>query len=263
MATDPTRAEPEGTDAEGAGPGRIEPGRTHSGRTHSGRTDPGRTDPGRTDPERPDLDDALDGDLDDGRLIERSLREPERFAVLFDRYADRVHRYLVRRVGPAEADDLVSGTFLTAFEQRGGFDTARAGCGALPWLLGIATNLVRGHRRAEARRWKALARTRPDEAETSPAERVVARLDATAAARPLTAALKAMPPGDRDCLLLFAWADLTYTEIAAALDIPVGTVRSRIHRARGRLRAHLRLPDGGSHEDSDGIPIAERSDHRE
>ncbi|GAA3949510.1 hypothetical protein GCM10023085_35060 [Actinomadura viridis] len=257
MATDPTRAEPEGADRGLTEPGRTEPGGAGpegpepqgTGRTGREPEGPGRIDPG--------------GDLDDGRLIERSLREPERFAVLFDRYADRVHRYLVRRVGPAEADDLVSGTFLTAFEQRGGFDTARAGCGALPWLLGIATNLVRGHRRAEARRWKALARTRPDEAETSPAERVVARLDATEAARPLTAALKAMPPGDRDCLLLFAWADLTYTEIAAALDIPVGTVRSRIHRARGRLRAHLRLPDGGPHEDSDGIPIAERSDHRE
>jgi RNA polymerase sigma-70 factor (ECF subfamily) len=188
----------------------------------------------------------------DAELIERSLRAPEAFAALFDRYADRVHRYLARRVGPNEADDLVSGTFLAAFEQRGRFDPARSEAGALPWLLGIATNLVRGHRRAEARRWKALARARPEGAEASPAERVAARVDAGAAARSLTGALAGMQPGDRDALLLLAWADLTYAEIATALEIPVGTVRSRIHRARGRLRLHV-----------DGTHIAERSDDGE
>ncbi|MFI0354628.1 RNA polymerase sigma factor [Actinomadura sp. 9N407] len=192
------------------------------------------------------------GDADDAELIERSLLAPETFAVLFDRYASRVHRYLARRVGPDEADDLVSGTFLAAFEQRRRFDPARSGSGALPWLLGIATNQMRGHWRAEARRWKTLARARPEGAEASPAERVAARVDAGVAARSLTGALAAMQPGDRDALLLLAWADLTYAEIATALEIPVGTVRSRIHRARGRLREHV-----------DGTPIAERSDHGE
>ncbi|MFB4315348.1 RNA polymerase sigma factor [Actinomadura sp. 21ATH] len=191
------------------------------------------------------------GEPDDAALIERSLQAPETFAALFDRYAARVHRYLARRVGPDEADDLVSDTFLAAFEQRRRFDPERAP-GALPWLLGIATNQIRGHRRAEARRWRTLARARPDDAEASPAERVADRVDAGAAARALTGALEEMRPGDRDALLLLAWGDLTYPEIASALEIPVGTVRSRIHRARGRLRRHV-----------DGTHLAERSDHGE
>ncbi|REE96086.1 RNA polymerase sigma factor [Thermomonospora umbrina] len=180
---------------------------------------------------------GADGGPADAELIERSRHEPEAFAAVFDRHADRVHHYLARRAGPTEADDLLSATFLTAFEQRDRFDAARSPAGALPWLMGIATNLLRGHRRAEARRWDVLARARLDPAEPSPAERVAARVDATVAARPLVDVLTDLPQGDRDALLLLAWADLTYEEIAAALEIPIGTVRSRIHRVRTRLRA--------------------------
>jgi RNA polymerase sigma factor (sigma-70 family) len=178
----------------------------------------------------------------DASLIDRSLRAPEVFAAVFDRHADRVHRYLVRRVGPVEADDLVSATFLTAFEQRGRFDPGRSRSGALPWLLGIATNLMRGHQRSEARRWQALAENGLDPPEPSPADRVAARVDADVLARSLTEALAALSPGDRDALLLFAWADLSYEQIAAAIEVPVGTVRSRIHRARSRLRAAVPPP---------------------
>lgn len=175
----------------------------------------------------------------DALLIERSWRTPEVFAEVFDRHVGRVHRYLTRRVGSAEADDLVSATFLTAFEQRGRFDSGRSPSGALPWLLGIATNLVHNHRRAEMRRWRVLAENGLEPPEPSPADRVAARVDAKAVARSLTGALAALKPRDRDALLLFAWADLTYEEIATAMGIPVGTVRSRIHRARSRLRAAL------------------------
>ncbi|MFC6086252.1 RNA polymerase sigma factor [Sphaerisporangium aureirubrum] len=180
-------------------------------------------------------------ELTDAALIEKSLGSPEVFTEVFARHADQVHRYLARRAGPDTADDLVSDTFLTAFEQRHRFSPDRSPTGALPWLLGIATTLLRGHGRAEARRWKALIRTPVDLglAEPSPAELAADRADARATVRSIARTLAAMTDGDRDALLLYAWADLRYEEIAATLEIPVGTVRSRIHRARARLRAAI------------------------
>ncbi|MEO3813932.1 RNA polymerase sigma factor [Sphaerisporangium sp. B11E5] len=180
-------------------------------------------------------------ELTDAALIEKSLGAPEVFTEVFARHADQVHRYLARRAGQDTAEDLVSDTFLTAFEQRHRFSAERSPTGALPWLLGIATTLLRGHGRAEARRWKALTRTPPDLglAEPSPADLVAERVDAGAVVRSIARALSVMPDGDRDALLLYAWADLKYEEIAATLEIPVGTVRSRIHRARAQLRAAI------------------------
>jgi RNA polymerase sigma-70 factor (ECF subfamily) len=178
----------------------------------------------------------------DAVLIEKSLGAPEVFTEVFARYAHQVHRYLARRAGPDVAEDLVSDTFLTAFEQRHRFSAERGPTGALPWLLGIATTLLRGHRRAEARRWQVLAMTPAgpgDLAEPSPADQVADRVDAGTAVRSIADAIGAMTDGDRDALLLYAWGDLKYEEIAATLAIPVGTVRSRIHRARARLRSAI------------------------
>jgi RNA polymerase sigma factor (sigma-70 family) len=112
---------------------------------------------------------------------------------------------------------------------------------ALPWLLGIATNLLRMHQRSETRRWAALARTGADPAVPSPTDGVAARVDAETAFRLMAGVLEELAEGDRDALLLFAWAGLTYEEIAAALHVPIGTVRSRIHRARLRLRTALSI----------------------
>lgn len=188
----------------------------------------------------------------DAALIDRSRLAPETFAALFDRHGDRVYRYLARRVGADDADDLVSETFVVAFEQRHTFDPSRSPAGALPWLLGIGTNLVRGHHRAELRRWNAVARSDADITEPSPADRVAAKVDAQAQARVLLAVLAEIPESDRDALLLFAWADLKYEEIAAALGVPIGTVRSRIHRARTRLRAVLTVEDTDDRSDDHG-----------
>ncbi len=87
----------------------------------------------------------------DARVIERSRDEPELFAVLFDRYADAVHRYAARRLGPEAAEDLMAETFTTAFQRRHTYDLSRGD--ARPWLFGIATNLVSRHRRSQARRF--------------------------------------------------------------------------------------------------------------
>lgn len=177
----------------------------------------------------------------DARSIERSRDEPEQFAVLYDRHADSVYRYAARRLGPEAAEDLMADTFITAFRQRHRYDPARADARA--WLFGIATNLIGRHRRAEARRFKALARVpSPVPHEEPVADRAVARAGAAGLRTDLAAALAGLSARHRDVVLLVAWADLSYEEAAQALGVPVGTVRSRLHRARSALREAL----GGS-----------------
>ena len=173
----------------------------------------------------------------DGELMARSLDDPEAFAPLFDRHAATVHRYLGRRVGEL-ADDLLSETFLIAFRRRAAYRPEHVE--VRPWLLGIATNLVHGHVRTEQRRYRALARAaaRP-EGHAAAADDATDRLDAEALRGPIAAALATLKRHDRDALLLLAWGQLGYEEIAAVLDVPVGTVRSRLHRARRQTRAAL------------------------
>jgi RNA polymerase sigma factor (sigma-70 family) len=179
-----------------------------------------------------------DREESDARVIARSRDEPEQFAVLYDRYADAVHRYAARRLGPEAAEDLMAETFITAFQRRRTYDLGRDD--ARPWLFGIATNLVARHRRAEARRFKALARVpEPVEHDEPVADRAVSRAGATGVRRELAAALGGLSARHRDVVLLVAWAGLDYEEAAQALGVPVGTVRSRLHRARSRLREAL------------------------
>ncbi|RMI41207.1 sigma-70 family RNA polymerase sigma factor [Actinomadura harenae] len=181
--------------------------------------------------------DAGTGTGTDAAAIERSLREPESFAGIFDRHYDAIHGYAARRLGPVAADDVAAETFLIAFDRRGDYDLRRPD--ARPWLYGIASNLIARRRRAEARHYTALARTGADGPSEGPEERAADRLDASAARRPLAAALADLNDGDRDVLLLVAWAGLTPTEAGEALGLPAGTIRSRLHRARTRVRAAL------------------------
>ena len=150
-----------------------------------------------------------------------------------------VHRYLGRRVGEL-ADDLLSETFLVAFRRRADYRPEHLE--VRPWLVGIATNLVHGAARAERRRYRALARAAAEPGDHHDDGRED-RLDAEALRGPLAAALAAALAGleerDRDVLLLVAWADLSYEEVATVLDVPGGTVRSRLHRARRQTRAAL------------------------
>ncbi|WP_434101016.1 RNA polymerase sigma factor [Streptomyces microflavus] len=191
--------------------------------------------------------DVTDGTANsDASVIERSWNDPDAFAVLFDRYADAIHQYTARRLGTEAADDLMADTFVIAFQRRRRYDLSRPQ--ALPWLYGIVTNLIGRHRRAEARRLRALSRvalTAPAEgrgAGDAMADRVVARVGAENTRRSLAAALAGLSARNRDVLLLIAWGDLDYAEAAEALGIPIGTVRSRLHRARNALREAL----GGS-----------------
>jgi RNA polymerase sigma-70 factor, ECF subfamily len=173
----------------------------------------------------------------DASVIERSVTEPERFALVFDRHAAHIHRYLARRVGQQAADDLVGETFLTAFRKRSRYDTSYLD--ARPWLYGIATNLVGQHRREELRRYRLAKLVGPDRFGADHADRVLAEVTSQSTRAVLGDALVELAPGDRDVLLLIAFEELTYEEVARALDIPLGTVRSRLHRARSQLRDAL------------------------
>jgi RNA polymerase sigma factor (sigma-70 family) len=180
------------------------------------------------------------GDVDrvtDADLIRSSSTEPERFAALFDRYADQIHSYVARRLGTTAADDVVAETFLIAFRRRASYDASRPV--ARPWLYGIATTLIAQHRRDEERFYRALSRTGVDPLPEPMAETVVRRLAAQDLHRRLAGALAGLASRDRDVLLLVAWGGLRHDEIAEALSVPVGTVGSRLHRARAKLRAAL------------------------
>jgi RNA polymerase sigma factor (sigma-70 family) len=177
------------------------------------------------------------GSPTDAVIIERSCREPERFAEVFDRYYAEIHGYVSRRLGPSLADDVASETFLIAFHRRERYERAQRS--ARPWLYGIASNLIARHHRAEVRGYRALARAGITHAVDGHYERVAGRLDAEALRGRLAAALVEIADGDREVLLLVAWAQLSCEEAARALGIPAGTARSRLHRARKKTRAAL------------------------
>jgi RNA polymerase sigma factor (sigma-70 family) len=161
--------------------------------------------------------------------------DPADLAGMFDRYGAELLRYCARRVGPDHAEDVVADTFLIAHANFRVYDANRSG--PLPWLYGIATNLLRRHGRDEVQSYRALARagrTVPRASEDW--DRATERVDAFRARRGLAKALASLSRKQRDVLLLFAVAQLEYDEIAVALGMPVGTVRSTLHRARAKVR---------------------------
>jgi RNA polymerase sigma-70 factor (ECF subfamily) len=178
----------------------------------------------------------------DAGVISASIEDPACFGALFDRHASVLFRYLVRRVGVDEAEVLLGEVFRVAFERRLSFDCTQPN--ARPWLYGIATNLVAHHRRSEARRFHAMARlVASRESSEDPADRVSSALDAEDLLPIVAEAVSQLPDLERAVLLLYVWEELSYEEIATALSVPVGTVRSRLSRGRMRLR-ELRTSTG-------------------
>jgi RNA polymerase sigma factor (sigma-70 family) len=172
--------------------------------------------------------------------IEVSLTQPHAFAILFERHAGSVHRYLVKRVGSRNAEDVVGETFAAAFRSRTNYDLSRAD--ARPWLFGIATNLARHFWRSELRR-----QTRSLTPVTSPlaydqSDEAISRAFFSSQEGVVAQALAQLDDAHLDVLLLIAGPGFTYEEVALALGIPIGTVRSRMSRTRKRLRELL----GGS-----------------
>ena len=161
------------------------------------------------------------------------------FAAIYERYFVEIYRYIAGRLGRDVADDLAAETFLVAYRKRDRLDPARGH--VRPWLYGIATILVGQHRRQETRRYRALARAggrMPASAEGHD-DRVADAVAAERVGDQLATALAGLSQGDRDVLLLVAISELSHQEIALALDIPYGTVGSRLNRARRELREAL------------------------
>jgi len=171
----------------------------------------------------------------DALIIGASLGDPARFEVIFDRHYESVCRYAQRRIGPDAGEEVAAQVFLEAFAHRDRFDAAYSS--ARPWLLGIATNLIRHQARSARVHRTALRRVtvERDEEDPSPED----GLDAARMRPAIAAALATLPGSDREAFLLYALGELSYAEVAEAMRIPVGTVRSRIHRVRGALRELL------------------------
>jgi RNA polymerase sigma factor (sigma-70 family) len=168
----------------------------------------------------------------DGTLIERSARgRPDAFVEVVSRHELTVHAFLSRRAGPQVAADLLGEVWVRAFAGRAGYDPAYPD--ARPWLFGIARNVLRAH-------WRSRQNASPADPLTDLAEdpwdEVIDRLDSAGQAQALAAAIRALPPAERDVLLLVAWEQLTPAQAARALGVPAGTARSRLHRARAALR---------------------------
>jgi RNA polymerase sigma factor (sigma-70 family) len=160
--------------------------------------------------------------------------EPDAFGTLFERHARTVYNYLFRRTADWDlAEDLTSVVFLEAWRKR---ERVRLeGEHALPWLLGVATNVLRNRRRSQWRHRAALQRI-PRERGDEFADDADARLDDEKRMRTVLRSLASLPAREQDVVALCAWAELSYEEAAVALDVPVGTVRSRLSRARARMR---------------------------
>ncbi|GAA4469521.1 RNA polymerase sigma factor [Phytohabitans houttuyneae] len=180
--------------------------------------------------------------LGDGELWARAVRgEAECFGVLFDRHCEAVRAYCARRTGSVDAaDDLVSIVFLEAWRCRAGVELVDGT--ALPWLYGIARRTVQHRWRSALRHRRALSRLPPPPVTPDHADEVAARLDDERRLTQLTRAFARLPAADRDVLILCVWQGLSYAAAAVALGVPVGTVRSRLSRARARLES-LATPD--------------------
>lgn len=168
--------------------------------------------------------------LTDAELLARSATDPSEFAGLYERHGLAVRLYVRRRVGSQNADDLAAEVFARAFDARERFRAEHDS--ALPWLLGIATHVVADHRRTEKRRLAALQRL------TGHREQAIEHQDALPSAE-LVRELRRLAAPDRDALLLVVWGELSYEEAATALGVPIGTVSSRITRARRHLASAI------------------------
>lgn len=168
------------------------------------------------------------------QLLARAADDPQMFSPLVEAFGPDIWKYLARRC-PDAADDLLSDVWLQAFAARATYRVSRGS--ARGWFFGIARNVLFSHFRREAGPKRQIAGNQ--DALTDIWAAVDDRLVASAAAPALRAALEGLPAGEREVVLLAAWEQLSPSESGQVLGIPAGTVRSRLHRARTRLREHL------------------------
>lgn len=187
------------------------------------------------------------------RYMEANLRariragDPDAFGVLFNEHARAVYNLGFRLTANwSAAEEVVSLTFLEAWRKRDRIEPV--GGSLQPWLLGIAVNVSRNMARAGRRYQLAMSRLPPPPLVTDFAEDVAGRLDDTAQLKEVGRALPALRRGEREVIALCVWSELDYATAARALGVPVGTVRSRLSRARRKLSKLVpagREPAGG------------------
>lgn len=178
------------------------------------------------------------GDHSDAELIVASLDQPDLFTPVFERHHEAVFGFAGAAVGVNQAADIASETFLRAFELRHRYDAGYPS--AKPWLFGITANLIADHYRRRARQHRAYRRLsgRIEVWDQFEAE-ADSRSDAIALAPMIEQALRSLRPEELSVVSLFVFEGFSYAEISRALSIPEGTVRSRLSRARGRLRNQI------------------------
>jgi RNA polymerase sigma factor (sigma-70 family) len=157
------------------------------------------------------------------------------FDAVFAREFRALHAYLARRVGSSAGEELTGEVFAIVYRRWEDRDPSLP---VRPWLYGIAANLLKHHWRRERRMLNAYARNGVDPV-LAEDDISLDRLDAQSAGAALASALTKLRHEEREILLLTAWAELSDTEIAEALALPLGTVKSRLNRARQHLRNHL------------------------
>ena len=184
-------------------------------------------------------------EVDDSVLWSRARTgDAEAFGMLFERHGRTIYNYCFRRVGSwAVAEDLVSIVFLEAWRR---VDKRLPSGKELPWLFGIATNVVRNRRRTERRHAAALRRVPQPSPDPSFADDSDQRVDDEELMGARSALVARLPRREQEVFALCAWSELSYEDAAIALRIPVGTVRSRLSRARARLQE---LDSGIGHEE--------------
>jgi RNA polymerase sigma-70 factor (ECF subfamily) len=181
----------------------------------------------------------------------RAPADAIRHAQLWDQYAQRIYRYCFRRTADHElAEDLTSIVFLEAWRRRGKVDRLAESTDELPWLYGVAANVLRNQWRSQRRYRAALARLPRPGYEDDVAQATVDRVDDQARMRRVIERLRTLPQIEQDVLSLCAWEDLSPKEAAVALGIPEATVRTRLHRARKRLRV---LDEANGHAPLAGV----------
>jgi RNA polymerase sigma factor (sigma-70 family) len=180
-----------------------------------------------------------DGPASDAEIIASSLAHPEIFGVIYDRHFRAVLGYLGRGVRTDTALELTAEVFVRAFASRSRYRSEYAN--ARPWLMGIAANLLAGHFRGQARERRAFSRAvaHIDHLQHNLEDESISRLHAEAQREAIATAMAMLRPEQRSVVTLFALGGLSYAEIALALGIPEGTVRSRLNRARRKLSSAL------------------------
>ena len=181
----------------------------------------------------------VQGDTDRDLWVSVRAGGVDAYAVIYERHADAVYNYAFRRTGSwARAEDVTSMVFLEGWRRRSSTELTHQS--ALPWLYGIANNVIRHQKRSHLRHQRMLARLphAPVEPDHGPA--VVGRLDDERRTALVLEAIEVLTEVEREVVALCVWSGLGYAEASIAMGVPVGTVKSRLARARQRLRDHTR-----------------------